>query len=276
MKAILLRSSAAALIVLLAACGGGGPDPCSTSFLLPGISGPSHASCVVATPFPTCDEVSVHPWTLEGPGGIPLGESRPFSFAQLQGMNPISACQERIASVTWETNDSSVVSMEPVAGVRPSRAWLTALARGQATVTARVKLVDGTTRVAGPANVRIDQPFGAPGARLIASGRVEGLSTGSACMPISSCSHESFELPASGRVDIVMDWVSPLDAVGFDVYAGRCVYPGCFPTLLTSGPANAKPMRGRGPRFAAGPYTFVPRNAGPGIEDVTYEVWLSP
>jgi hypothetical protein len=105
--------------------------------------------------------------------------------------------------------------------------------------------------------------------------------TGPQCLaPSSSCAHHVIELPAPGRVDVVLDWISPLNGVALQLLAGRC--PGdpssCAARVVDVGPSEsgAKPARASRENVPAGPYTLLVYNQGSGAEVVRYEVWMTP
>lgn len=269
----LSRRFAVMLTVVLVGCGGGRPTPPCSGFG----SGfdPTHPNCMV-TPSPTCDEVIRHPWTIEGALTVAQGESRRLNFSPVSATNPVDACNGRIREVTWETDDATVIELQREAHPLSSRVWVTGRALGQATLTGRIRLLDGTDKMTLPAVVRVAPATGSPGSIRVAAGPIESLAPGTTCATTAACAHVPFELPVPGRVDVVVDWTSPLAMVGFSAYAGRCAYPRCVPPLFLSGAANVKPIRASSPRLGAGAYTLQIHNSGPGNETVLYEVWLTP
>jgi hypothetical protein len=151
-----IRILGAVLTALLSSCDGARHTtlPCSPTLSGSGPFVPAHPHCIV-TPVPTCAEVSVHAWPIEGPAVLALGESRLFTFARVdRGADPVSTCSAAIASVAWSTDQPAVVSVVVDPQSR-SRAWVTGLTRGAAAVTARITFVAGSGREAVPATVSI-------------------------------------------------------------------------------------------------------------------------
>lgn len=227
-------------------------------------------------PPPTCDELLRQGWPATG-AEFPMGESRQVSLSSFGGYSPLTVCADRVLSLAWEVSDTSVASLAPQAQAAPRWVWVTGVSPGRAFVTARIRFVDGSERMAGPADMRIVPPAGPPGALLIASGRLTFPGASGVCTATSSsCSHENFDVPTAGRVDVMVDWGSPLNNAAFNVFPGHCSgVTSCGAPLGFHTRVGAKPARASS-SLQAGPYTLRVSNGGPGPETVRYEVWLTP
>jgi hypothetical protein len=265
------RRPGAALAVLLVACGGGG----GTGVCFPGLLGSPGANCPSPVP-PTCAEILGQAWAVNAVPELAVGDSRLVSVSSFAGSRPLTVCADRVRTIAWEAADSSVVSLLPEAEALPDRVWATGMSPGRTLVSARIGFADGSEKTAGPTEVRIVTPAGPPGARLIASARLDF--AGPPCTAAwSSCAHKTFVLPTAGRVDVVVDWVSPLNRVAFQLLAGDC--PGfspCGQGVIDGSLPGVKPNRGSNASLPAGPYTLAISNGGPGPEVVRCEVWLTP
>jgi hypothetical protein len=234
------RHAGAVLAALLTACRGR-----DTGICVPSLFGPSSdPDCQSPAP-PTCDAILSESWSVMSWPEFPVGESRLLSLSSFAGYPPLTVCAGRVRTVTWEVADPSVVSLIPEAQTPPSRVWVTGIVPGRTLVTARIHFVDGSEKVGAPAEVRIVAVGGPPGARVIASARLSFEGASPQCSASSSsCSDEPFDLPAAGRVDIVVDWGSPLNRVAFNLFAGHCSgVPSCSQLVSDGGGPGVKPAR---------------------------------
>lgn len=259
---------------LLAGCGGGGPSPC-LDLMLPGLGG---GSGCVSSPPPPCGSIR---WVVTTAPEFPAGESRVFTLKSPDVLHPLEHCAGRVRSIAWDVSDASVAVVTPETGDL-TRAWVTGMSPGRTPVHARVHFVDGSERISGLSEARIGpRRSEAPGTRLIASSRLDLPGTAPRCTAASSsCALHLIDLPAAGRVDIAADWESPVNRVPFQLLAGHC---GAGPATcgariidVSVAAPTAKPTRASRPDLAAGPYTLVVFNRGPGPEVARYEVWLTP
>ena len=88
----------------------------------------------------------------------------------------------------------------------------------------------------------------------------------------------TFATGAVGRVDVVVDWESPLNTIDMSGYEGRCDAVGrCGRIVMTTRVTGVKPLAGTfdAPRLPPGEYTVRIDNLGPGEETVRYEVRLT-
>jgi len=108
-----------------------------------------------------------------------------------------------------------VASVLGAKGASTEDAWITGVAPGTTTVTARTVFADGRTQDAQPASVRVVPSPGPPaGSTVIARG---GVPIDAPTPPPGTVSEISRYVPsetrAAGQADITVDWVSPTDRV---------------------------------------------------------------
>jgi hypothetical protein len=213
---------------------------------------------------------NVGPLATSDPSGIhvSVGESR--NFFLLPAID--SDCASSVASVSWSISDASIATSTPeVPSYRGS--WITGVHPGSTAVRARIQFTGGETREATPQTVIVEAGSPAAGA-LVAEGVLE--------MPPdrANARNQSLRLPQdSSRVDIFVDWDSPLDEVGFSLYAGTCAgNEFCAALQYVSVPTvtNLKPIRTYASDLRRGDYTLRLWNVGPGSESVRYEVRSTP
>jgi hypothetical protein len=184
-------------------------------------------------------------------------------------------CAGRIVSLTWSVDDPSVASVVGQGTPYQMRAWLTGAGTGTTRVRARIEFNDGVHQDAQPGPVRVTPAAGPPaGTTLAARGKVDVPAPPSS--PGAARAFVPFSLGAKGRVDVIVDWVSPLDVVDFSAYEGACSTVPCPGMIvIASMTYNVKPASGYN-ILDAGDYTIRLDNLGPGPETVRYEVRLTP
>lgn len=236
-------------------------NPCATNGCVP--------------PPQDCASLSSASWAVEG--------FTPSTIEVAQGMSkrvllwPIveAQCETFVSSVTWRVDDPSIASIAP----RKDSAWITGVAPGLTSVGARVVLGDGITREAQAESVRIVARSPAGGGQLVS----EGSLTIAPYIPPGNTTVWSvwvpFTTPVAGRIDVLVDWVSPLNGIDFSGYERHCNSIGSCGTIRMIGrQSNVKPLASTfdSPRSPAGEYTIRIDNLGPGEETVRYEVRLTP
>ena len=112
---------------------------------------------------------------------------------------------------------------------------------------------------------------------MIASGTLALSGGGGGCTgPGASCAPRLFTVDADGRIEVVIDWESPLNRAAATLKPGHCPtdFFACGPHVQLNPRMGAKPARAA-ENVTAGPYTlWVSNSRGP--ENVRYEVWLTP
>lgn len=87
-----------------------------------------------------------------------------------------------------------------------------------------------------------------------------------------------YQFSAGGRVDISVDWTSPSNDVDVYFYRGTCAPLDGFndrcEILGKADSTNSKPERLSVPNVAAGTYTMLIYNYGPGSDTVSYRIVL--
>ncbi len=183
-------------------------------------------------------------------------------------------CIGSVAGVDWSVEDPAVAALTP-----SGRAvWITGLTTGVTSVGARIRFSGGAERLARPRTVRVVPTALAPAGSL-AQGRL----TIPPYVPPGGTDNwrgwVTFATTATGRVDVIVDWGSPLNKIDFSGYEGRCSAIGqCGRILMTAGDWDVKPRTGTFdlPRLPPGEYTIRFDNLGPEEETVLYEVRLTP
>jgi len=176
----------------------------------------------------------------------------------------------------WHIDDPSLASLTP----RGRSVWITGLAQGSTSVGARITLSDGIARDARPRDVRVVPPESRAGGQIVA----EGSLTIPPYVPPGTADRAwsgwvPFTTQAAGRLDVVVDWVSPLNSIDFSGYEGHCNSTGsCGRIRLIVRNLFVKPLMATfdDPRTPPGAYTIRIDNLGPGEETVRYEVRLMP
>ena len=185
-------------------------------------------------------------------------------------------CETFITAVMWHIDDPSLASLAP----RGRSVWITGMAQGSTAVGARITLGDGIARDARPRGLRVVPPESRAGGQIVA----EGSLTIPPYVPPGTADRAwsgwvPFTTQAAGRLDVVVDWVSPLNSIDFSGYEGHCNSIGsCGRIRLTVRDFFVKPLIATfdDPRTPPGAYTIRIDNLGPGEETVRYEVRLMP
>lgn len=182
-------------------------------------------------------------------------------------------CSGAVAGVTWTVEDPDIVAVTPVG----DRAWVSGLATGVTSVGARIRFSGGAERVARSRVVRVVPPA-APvaGSVVVAEGSVKIAPERG--VPGDWHGWVTFATTAVGRVDVAVDWLSPLNTIDMSGYEGRCDAVGrCGRIVMTTRATGVKPLAGTfdSPHLPPGEYTVRIDNLGPGEETVRYEVRLT-
>lgn len=131
----------------------------------------------------------------------------------------------------------------------------------------------GSDGPSSPTVATTPAPPPAPVQAVVAQGSISGLE------PLFVTIRPPFSTSATGTIDVTVDWTFPANDV--DVYLARgacsfeqlvadqCIMAG-FSESLT-----AKPEKVSVPNAAAGTYTLVIANWGPGTESLSYQVTLT-
>jgi hypothetical protein len=142
-------------------------------------------------------------------------------------------------------------------------------------VTDRIRFADGVERETAPTAVRTTPPDPATvGSRLLAEGAIE-IAEGMA--PATRWYFVSFRVPEPGRVDMTLDWDSPLLTANFVLWAGACSSqpcPGAFIPLQDL--TGVKPMQKSTSTLQPGEYTLRLDYSNAAAVVLRYGVRLTP
>jgi hypothetical protein len=223
-----------------------------------------------------CASLSAADWAVDGnltapEAEIPLGESSRSSLSPAVE----SHCEGAITSVEWHADDPSIVELAPAERF----VWITGLGLGSTTLGARVSFADGVVRDARGRGVRVVEATAATGEAVL-----EGELSLPPYVPPGGSGEPwrawvPFTTTATGRIDVLVDWVSPLNRIDVVGFAGHCSSAGtCGSLVMSGGEVDLKPRHGTfdNPRTPPGDYTLRIDNLGPGDETVRYEVRLTP
>jgi hypothetical protein len=218
-------------------------------------------------PYPTSSESDIR---------VEIGGSRalfldPFVEAE---------CVDSVVSATWSVEDPSVATVVPEETAHRG-GWVNGLAAGTTTVRARIAFSDGSAQTASRA-IQVVASGPPAGTVVVAEGTVD-------LEPYNGSSSSDFRrfvpfaLPAdASQVDIRVDWTSPLNNVTVGLSKGKCSGPAsasCADGLrfiAASNTNNVKPVTLSVVNLAAGNYTLMIDNLGPGPETTRFEVRLPP
>jgi hypothetical protein len=182
-------------------------------------------------------------------------------------------CSGAVAGVTWTVEDPGIVALTPIG----RDAWVSGLAVGATSLGARIRFTSGAERIARPRAVRVAPPAApAAGSVVVAEGSVR--ISPDRGVPGGWHGWVTFATTAAGRVDVVVDWTSPLNTIDMSGYEGRCDAVGrCGRIVMTTRVTGVKPLSATfdSPRLPPGEYTVRIDNLGPGEETVRYEVRLT-
>ena len=189
----------------------------------------------------------------------------------------LPACGNTLVRVTWGVEDNSVASVTPVG----ASAWVTGLAPGSTTVTARVELIEGVVHEAQPETVRVIEAGTPPGGSVVvAVGTTEVRfnqftgAGGSDQIPVA--------IPSAGRVEVMVDWTSLDTPLGFFFWEGACLEGPCPGELVINAQRRpVKPRRETVDDLPAGEYTLgifgvIDPAGDTAPETASYEVRLTP
>jgi hypothetical protein len=197
---------------------------------------------------------------------LPVGHSRELSLSP----DVETICAASIASVAWQVGDASVASVVQQGTPDRGIAWLTGLTPGPGTVKARIAFSEGGPRETEPMAFDVVRPPTRPDDTLV----VQGVRDVPAIRQGTPREFFSFNVPAA-NVDITVDWISPLNDVGFALFRGVCSTVPCGGDIVgvVRNP-HVKP-RVISHALTAGDYTVRVDNLGPGAETVRYEVRIA-
>lgn len=256
-----VRGATAVLICLLAACGGQ-EKACDPGTLY--------------TPVPTdCATLSTRmDWTVGFSSqkiDLFVDQSKQVSIWPLE----IHDCRDLVARVTWEVADEGVAGVLPDPSRSALQAWVTGRSPGTTRVTANIRFADGTERQTAPTAVRTTLPESpAPGSLILAEGVVE-IAEGEAARTPSHFA--TFRVPQTGRVDMTLDWDSPLLTAYLVLFSGPCSSvpcPGSLVPLQES--SGVKPVQRSTSSLQPGEYTLRLDYGGAAAVVLRYEVRFTP
>jgi hypothetical protein len=260
MAVVKLRAFAnTATLVCCFACGGGA-------------SGPTQIATSECSTLSQRDDWAVDPFqTIQSDLELEVGQSKTVSV----GVNRAFDCPSAVADVIWSVDTPTVASI--VAG-RPLAGWVTGLTTGTASIGAQLIFSDGIRKVARPRTLRVLTPAGpAPGSRVVTEGVLD------IDAPVTRPGRVSrfvvVVTTQSGRIDVSIDWVSPLASLDMSGYEGECAAVPCPGAIrMTIRDLGVKPLAGTfdGSPTPAGSYTVRIDNLGSATERVTYTVRLTP
>jgi hypothetical protein len=264
------RPASVALACLVTAVG------CVDSQKLREAFDPCASGGCVPPPPQDCASLSAADWAVDGflttpESQVPLdGSSRSILSPTVE-----STCEGVVVSVTWHADDPTVVSLSPTG----RSVWVTGLTLGLTSLGATIAFVDGVSREARGRPVRV-VPNAPPQGQIV----VEGDLTIEPYVPPGNAGPSwsgwvPFTTTSTGRIDVVVDWESPVDRIDFSGYEGHCAAVGaCGPIRLTLREHDVKPLHATfdNPRTPPGDFTIRIDNLGPSEETVHYEVRLTP
>jgi len=227
------------------------------------------------TPVPQdCSTLSSTAWTIGRQMSVSVGAS---VIARLSPTIEMQ-CEASLVSVTWLLDNPSVASI--IATPDKTTAWITGLAPGAATLNARISFAGGAQREAEPMAVQVLAPAAAPpGSVVVAKGSLTispYIPPGASPRNWSGWVPFTTEMP--GRIDVTVDWDSPLNRIDFSGYERHCNAIGsCRMIRMIIRQYNVKPLTSTfdSPRTPPGDYTVRIDNLGPGEETVRFEVRLT-
>lgn len=232
------------------------------------------SGCAVAPQ--DCASLSSADWAVEG--YLTSTETTVSVDASVEiSMAPAveAQCEAFVRSATWRIDDQAVATVSP----RGRSAWISGVSPGLTSLGARLSFSDGVTREARARTVRV-VPRAAPvGGQLVLDGSV----TVAPYIPGSNGTVWSawvpFTTPAAGRIEVTIDWGSPLNRMDMSGYERHCDSIGsCGRIRMTVRQYGVKPLSATfdDPRTPAGEYTIRIDNLGPAEETVRYVVRLAP
>lgn len=183
-------------------------------------------------------------------------------------------CETSLESVSWRSDDASLASV----AAQGTDVWITGVALGVTSVGARITFRDGVTRDARPRTVRVKAPEPGLGGELIAEGSLTIPPYTPSGPGRTWSGWVPFTTQKQGRIDVLVDWVSPLNGIDFSGYEGHCNAIGsCGMIRMSVRTSHVKPLAATfdSPRTPAGPYTIRIDNLGPDEETVRYEIRLT-
>jgi hypothetical protein len=152
------------------------------------------------------------------------------------------------------------------------------LSAGLTRINARIGFSDGLEKDTQPADLRVEPPEAPPsGSVIIAQGEAAlEPSPGDGVTPADFRRFIPFTTPTAGRIDVAVDWTSPLNKVDFAGFVNHCNSAGtCGRLIFSSGFDNVKPLT-ESTHQPGGEYTLRIDNLGPDHETVRYEVRFTP
>jgi hypothetical protein len=229
--------------------------------------------CAPAPP-QDCASLSAADWAVDGyltasETKVSLGESSQSNLAPAVEQH----CQGAVVSVEWHVGDPGVASILPTGRY----VWVSGLTLGLTSLGARIQFSDGVVRDARPRPIRVVAPAAVQGQLVIESDLtiapyVPGTSNDwSGWVP--------FTTTTTGRIDVIVDWVSPLDRIDFSGYEGHCSSVGACGTIrLLLREHDVKPLHATFDSLRTPPGDFTIRidNLGPAEETVHVAVRLVP
>lgn len=157
-------------------------------------------------------------------------------------------------AISWSTEDTSVASVLP----RPDRSsivWVTGISPGSTRVVAHLSFTDGVVQeVYRSVSVSLPEPP-PPESIVVAQGELE-LDPENSALPPDPRSFIHFTTEAEGRLDAVVDWISPLNGVSPIVYESHCQSRVCGRIVLQFNVIGVKPKSDLSGILPSGDFTL--------------------
>jgi hypothetical protein len=179
-----------------------------------------------------------------------------------------------VTGVSWRIDDPSVASILPAG----ESTWVTGSSLGTTSLGARIGFSNGTSLDAQGRGIRVVGTTATVGELV-----TQGTLTIAPYVPPGTTDNwrgwVPFTTRTAGRIEVRVDWGSPLNRIDFSGYERHCGSIGSCGTIrMTVRATNVKPLTATfdNPVTPAGDYTVRIDNLGPGEETVRYEVRLTP
>ena len=184
-------------------------------------------------------------------------------------------CPDSFAELLWTVDDEAIAQVLPDPQPHRTEAWVTGRAPGVTRIVARIRFADGVVRETAPTSIRV-VPVEAllSGGQVLAEGQIDIAAGAASGMPWHFV---TFGVPARGRVDMILDWDSPLLSANFVLWEGPCSSQPCpgrfIPLQDTSG---VKPVQKSTSTLVPGEYTLRIDYSGTAGIVLRYGVLFTP
>jgi hypothetical protein len=194
-----------------------------------------------------------------------------------------SDCQEIVTGVRWSSSRPEVAGGFLPGGTRLD-SWLVTSQPGETEISAQISFTDGRTAVAPlkvattVATLRVVAAPAPPAGRRVLLAGVADLTASPQSSDPAARAYLGFEVPASGTLDIVVDWT----ALSSSIIAIVCrqappAFPlGCSPVIIDGNRFTGHKPVVASIRTTAGSHTLWLSNGGPAAEKVRYEAGFVP